>query len=89
VDHRDTLLTIAELAVALAGFASIVSVVAQRAEEDARLADSYRLRLMLEVALRNAGFAVLPCRFFRSFRRIRCSGAPRAGSTWSPPWSTA
>jgi hypothetical protein len=60
MEHRDTLLGIAEIAVALAGFASIVSVIAQRADEESRIADSYRLRLMLEVALRNAAFAVLP-----------------------------
>jgi hypothetical protein len=65
VEHRDTLLTIAEIAVALAGFASIVSVIAQRAEESSRVADSHRLRLMLEVALRNAGFAVLPLPFLQ------------------------
>lgn len=63
MEHRDTLLTIAEIAVALAGFASIVSVIAQRSDERARVADAYRLRLMLEVALRNAGFAVLPLPF--------------------------
>ena len=63
MEHRDTLLAIAEIAVALAGFASIVSVIAQRAEESSRVADSHRLRLMLEVALRNAGFAVLPLPF--------------------------
>jgi len=63
VDHRDTLLTIAEIAVALAGFASIVSVIARRADEHSRVADAHRLRLMLEVALRNAGFAVLPLPF--------------------------
>jgi len=55
MEHRDTLLTIAEIAVALAGFASIVSVIARRA----------RLRMMLEVALRNAGFAVLPLPFLQ------------------------
>ncbi len=60
MEHRDTLLTIAEIAIALAGFASIVSVIAQRAEASARVADAHRLRLMLEVALRNAGFALLP-----------------------------
>lgn len=63
MERRDTLLTIAEIAIALAGFASIVSVIAQRAEESSRVADSHRLRLMLEVALRNAGFAVLPLPF--------------------------
>jgi hypothetical protein len=65
VEHRDTLLTIAEIAVALAGFASIVSVIAQRADENSRIADSYRLRLMLEVALRNAGFSVFPLLFLQ------------------------
>jgi len=60
VEYRDTLLTIAEIAVALAGFASIVSMIARRAEDESRVADSHRIRLMLEVALRNAGFAVLP-----------------------------
>lgn len=60
MEQGETLLTIAEIAVALAGFASIVSVIAQRIEEGSRVADSHRLRLMLEVALRNAGFAVLP-----------------------------
>lgn len=65
MEHRDTLLTIAEIAVALAGFASIVTIIAQREEESARIADSFRLRLMLEVALRNAGFAVLPLPFLQ------------------------
>ncbi len=67
MEHRDALLTIAELAVALAGFASIVSVVAQRTDDVARMADAYRLRLMLEVALRNAAFAVLPLPFLSAF----------------------
>lgn len=67
MEYRDTLLTIAEIAVALAGFASIVSVIAQRTEDESRVADSYRLRLMLEVALRNAGFAVLPLPFLPVF----------------------
>ena len=40
-----------------------MSVISQRAEQNSRIADSYRLRLMLEVALRNAGFAVLPLPF--------------------------
>jgi len=50
MEHRYTLLTIAEIAVALAGLASIVSVITQRTDESSRVADSYRLRLMLEVA---------------------------------------
>lgn len=67
MEYRDTLLTIAEIAVALAGFASIVSVIAQRAEGESRDADSHRIRLMLEVALRNAGFAVLPLPLLPAF----------------------
>jgi len=65
MEHRDTLLTIAEIAVALAGFASIVSVIARRADDSSRTADAARLRMMLEVALRNAGFAVLPLPFLQ------------------------
>ena len=65
MEHRDTLLTIAEIAVALAGFASIVSVIARRADDRLRTADAARLRMMLEVALRNAGFAVLPLPFLQ------------------------
>ena len=65
MEHRDTLLTIAEIAVALAGFASIVSVIARRADGRSRIADAARLRMMLEVALRNAGFAVLPLPFLQ------------------------
>jgi len=65
MEHRDTLLTIAEIAVALAGFASIVSVIARQADEKSRIADSFRLRLMLEVALRNAAFAVFPLLFLQ------------------------
>jgi hypothetical protein len=67
MEHRDTLLTVAELAIALAGFASIVSVIAQRSEEPTNNRDAYRLRVMLEVALRNAAFAVLPLPFLSAF----------------------
>jgi len=65
MEHGETLLTIAEIAVALAGFASIVSVIAQRPDGRSRTADAARLRMMLEVALRNAGFAVLPLPFLQ------------------------
>ncbi len=65
MEHSDTLLTIAELAVALAGFASLVSVIGGRRNETLRVVASLRLRLMLEVALRNAAFAVLPLPFLQ------------------------
>ena len=65
VEHRDTLLTIAELAVALAGFASLISVIARRQDDASRAGDSIRLQLMLEVAFRNAAFALLPLLFLQ------------------------
>jgi hypothetical protein len=65
LEHRETLLTIAELAVALAGFASLVSVIGGRANDVARVSASLRLRAMLEIALRNAAFALLPLPFLQ------------------------
>jgi hypothetical protein len=65
VEHRDTLLTIAELAVALAGFASLVSVIGGRQNDTSRIVASLRLRGMLEVAFRNAAFALLPLPFLQ------------------------
>jgi hypothetical protein len=65
LEHRDTLLTIAELAVALAGFASLVSVIGGRVNDAPRISASLRLRAMLEIALRNAAFALLPLPFLQ------------------------
>ena len=65
MEHTDTLLTIAEIAVALAGFASLISVIGRRRSDTARVADSLRLRLMLEVSFRNAAFALLPLPFLQ------------------------
>jgi hypothetical protein len=65
VEHRDTLLTIAELAVALAGFASLVSVIGGRQNDTSRVVASLRLKTMLEVAFRNAAFALLPLPFLQ------------------------
>lgn len=63
MEHRDTLLTLAEIAVALAGFTGIVGVLGRREDDAARALTWMRLRAMLEVALRNAAFAVLPLPF--------------------------
>jgi len=65
VEHRDTLLTIAEIAVALAGFASLVSVIGGRQNDTSRVIASLRLRTMLELAFRNAFFALLPLPFLQ------------------------
>jgi len=66
VDHSDTLLTIAELGVALAGFATLVTVIA-RHRNGHTPAIGLRLINLLEVALRNVAFAVLPLPFLESF----------------------
>ncbi len=65
MEHRDTLLTIAEIAVALAGFASLVSVIGGRQNDTSRVIASLRLRTMLELAFRNAFFALLPLPFLQ------------------------
>ncbi len=63
VEHDDTLLTIAEIAIALAGFASLISVIGRRSSDIAHVTGALRLRLMLEVSFRNAAFALLPLPF--------------------------
>jgi hypothetical protein len=63
VDQSEALLTLAELAVALAGFASLVSVIGRRPDEKSRGVDSFRLQIMLEMCFRNAALALLPLPF--------------------------
>ena len=65
MDYGGTLLTIAELAVALAGFASLVSVIARSRDNRSRAIDAFRLHTMLEMALRNAAFALAPLPFLQ------------------------
>lgn len=65
MQYSETLLTIAELAVALAGFASLVSVIGRRQDERSRAIDSFRLQSMLEVALRYAALALVPLPFLQ------------------------
>jgi hypothetical protein len=60
VERADLLLTTAEIAIAFAGFASIVSVLGRgRSSDDSRL-DALRLRAMLESALTVVVFALAP-----------------------------
>lgn len=63
MEHDDTLLTIAEIGIALAGFASLISVIGRRSGGTAPVTSALRLRLMLEVSFRNAAFALLPLPF--------------------------
>ena len=56
----DNLALIAELAIGLAGFASLVAVVGQRQGRDSRELDVSRLRGMLELSLIVTGFALIP-----------------------------
>ena len=63
MEPQDTLLTIAEIAIALAGFASLITVIGHRSSGTAHAAGALRLRLMLELSFRNAAFALLPLPF--------------------------
>lgn len=63
MEHRETLLSFAEIAVALAGFTGLVGVLGKRESGDSREIGWIRLRTMLEVALRNAALALLPIPF--------------------------
>jgi hypothetical protein len=60
MDQSDALFTIAEISVALAGFAGLVSVLGRGRNRESAIADSLRLQNMLEMALLNAAFALLP-----------------------------
>jgi len=55
-----TLHLLAELAVAFAGFASLVSIVGSRRGRDAPEIDASRIRGMLEASLLVAAFAIIP-----------------------------
>ena len=56
----DNLALIAELAIGLAGFASLVTVIGHRQGRDSRELDVSRLRGMLELSLIVTGFALIP-----------------------------
>lgn len=56
----DVLALVAELAVAIAGFASLVGLVGQWQGRDAASVDTMRLRSMIETSLLAAGLALLP-----------------------------
>lgn len=66
MQHGDTLLSIAEIAVALAGFTSLVTVLGSRQDRASRARDRSRLQVMLELGLRNAAFAVIPLPFLEA-----------------------
>lgn len=57
--EADLLLTTAEIAVAFAGFASLISVIGRGSAENPRLA-AFQLRFALEVALFVAAFSLIP-----------------------------
>jgi hypothetical protein len=63
MEPTDILLTIVEIAVALAGFASLVTVIGRRDDDLKRKQDTLRLRLMLEVTLRCAAIALVALPF--------------------------
>jgi hypothetical protein len=63
--ESELLLTYAEVAVAFAGFASLVSILGQRASADHSLVLSARMRTMLVTSLLVTAFALFPLIVFR------------------------
>jgi hypothetical protein len=59
MQHEDILLTLAEVATAFAGFASLISVFRKRGESTIRL-DAFRFRGVLENCLLVLAFSLLP-----------------------------
>ncbi len=66
MNDSDFLFIVAEVAVAFAGFASIVAVLGQRATRDHPRLDAFRLRGLLECSLAVAAFSLLPYAIARS-----------------------
>lgn len=64
-EDRETLFTIAEVAVAFVGFASLVSVLGSRAGRDNPRIDATRLRIMLFTSLSAISLCFFPVLFFR------------------------
>jgi hypothetical protein len=64
-EDRETLFTIAEVAVAFAGFASIVSVLASHSGRDNPGLDATRLRMMLYTSLSATCLCFVPVLLFR------------------------
>lgn len=60
METSDTLLSLAELAIALAGFSSLFSVLDRSLDPQARSRARSDLQIMLEIGLRNATFAGIP-----------------------------
>ena len=66
MEYSDTLLTIAEISVALAGFATLASVIGPSQVDELRNLAALRLQMMLEVSLLNMAFALVPLPFIGS-----------------------
>ena len=60
MDPADPLLSLAELAIALAGFSSLFSVLDRGLDPESRSGARVDLQVMLEIGLRNATFAGIP-----------------------------
>ena len=65
MDPTDILLTIVEISVALAGFASLVTVIGRRENDEGWKRSTAKLRLMLESTLRVAAIALVAIPFIQ------------------------
>ena len=60
MEYSDLLLTVAEVAVAFAGFASIVGILGQRSASSPRRLNAFRMRVMLLHSLVVVAFSLVP-----------------------------
>ena len=65
MDSTDTLLTLVEISIALAGFASLVTVIGRREDDERWKRSTDKLRLMLEQTLRVAAIALVAIPFIQ------------------------
>jgi small-conductance mechanosensitive channel len=89
VDHSETLIGIAEIAVALAGFTGVVVAVRSREHGGWHPGDQLRLVFLLEASLSAAGFALLTLVLFHALPHSASTVWTVASMLWAVfmPWS--
>jgi hypothetical protein len=88
-DFSETLVGIAEIAVALAGFTGVVVVFGSRSEGSWESGDRLRLSFMLESSLTAGGFALLTLVLLQVFEDSAAIALATASLLWAlfMPWS--
>ena len=83
LDFPQTLVGIAELAVALAGFTGVVVALSSRNQGGWRPGDQLRLVFLLEAALTAAGFALLALVLLHAFPETASAAWTTASGLWA------